>query len=497
MDLQFLVNPWFVSGGFGAVLGVGVLVLIWRSASVLAGWLKTACSKLFTRAGFFWSVISVFMAVSVWQGGAFFSISGDYVGFAVAFFLDLVTVVLMHAQLESRYRGENGRANLFVFFIAVTCGTSGYANLAVALNSFKAATMLPNAPEWVQAAAPFALASSPLFVIMMSIAAEMIVNIRPLDKLKEGEYEADEKKRVTLLEIRNRYYEKQIDAALALQTIKARFRSNRSRGWFLRLPWVRRLDVDLLVSEATKKLDDRFAVLAQQSEQLAQLTTSVQSLQRVDVTAMVVGAIDPLASKVLALAQLNEQVSNQLQGLQGQVKPLDTAVLVREITRQLDTVYAARFEALTRHNEELSMQLSLLMVEVQAFDDAGDTEELETSVRASYPVELANAIESLLSDYPSLQAWLSACQRSATIEQVIEATGHSRKMIVNRINDHTIKRTRKAGKYRVDSVIAWLKTAPLPKSNRVTSGKLEAVKAPSNGHSKDTVKLDEFEPVGV
>jgi hypothetical protein len=508
----------------GSVLAGWLLI---RFFAVLAGWWASVYKKLFTRAGFFWTVIACFMAVSVWQGGAFFSISGDLMGFSVALFLDLVTVVLMHAQLESRYRGENGRANLFILFISLTCGMSCYANLAMALNTFKAAVMLPNAPEWVQGFAPYALASSPLFVIMMSIAAEMIVNIRPLDKLNEKEYEGDEKKRINLLEIRNRYYEKQVDAALALQTIKAKHRASRSRGWLLRLPWVRRLDVDFVVSEAAKKLDERFTKITEQNTQLAtsiqalqgidvpglvrasvdplalslaqynqQFTSQLQALQQVDVTGLVVGAVDPLASKVLALAELSQQVSSQLQALQGQVKPLDTVALVEGITRQLDAVYSAKFEALTRHNEDLSMQVSALLAEIQEGDSLGDTEEL-TSVVTPYSAELMADIQSLLTRYPILERWASAGRRSVTIEEIQEVTGHSRKMVVNRVNDHTIKRTRKAGKYRVDSVIDWLKVAPLPRSNRDKSGRLEAVQPGTNGHSKDTIKLDEFEPVGV
>ena len=61
---------------------------------------------------------------------------------------------------------------------------------------------------------------------MMSIAAEKIVNVRPLDKLKEEEYDADEQKRVRLLEIRNQYAIRQAQIELEkeaeCQRIKAR-----------------------------------------------------------------------------------------------------------------------------------------------------------------------------------------------------------------------------------------------------------------------------------
>jgi hypothetical protein len=478
--------PWIMCLGAGLPVGIAIAIGLWRSWAKLGGWLQIARSRIFTRAGFFWSVMVAFMAVSVWQGGAFFSVTGDLVGYAVALFLDLVTIVLMHAQLESRYRGENGRANLFVFFISITCGVSTFGNMAMALNTFNASAMLPNAPTLVQTFAPFVLASSPLFVIMMSVASEMVINVRPLDKLDTRDYEADENKRVQILNIRNQYYTRQVDAELELQRIKSRRRVERVGGWFLRWPWVKSLDVNSVVSEAANKLDARFEALTQQNQQLSQ---QVRDLQQVDITGLVADMVNPLA---LTLSQLNQQVSNQLQGLQSQIKPLDTIALVQEITRQLDAVYSAKLEVLTRNNEELGMQLSLLMTEIQAFDDAGDTEELEPIVKTPYPVELARAIEGLLSDYPSLQAWLSTGRRSATIEDIMAATGHSRKMVVNRVNDHTIKRTRKAGKYRVDSVIAWLKIAPLPKSGRDTTGTLQAVKVAANGHGKQTVKLDQL-----
>jgi len=102
---------------------------------------------------------------------------------------------------------------------------STFANLAMSLNTFQADTMLKNAPGWIQATSPYALASLPLFVIMMSIAAEMVVNIRPLAELNEEEYEADEQKRVHLLDIRNQYAIQQAqieaDKELRIQQIEA------------------------------------------------------------------------------------------------------------------------------------------------------------------------------------------------------------------------------------------------------------------------------------
>src|SRR5436853_6667107 len=235
MDVTFIFNPTVMPIVIAGIIGVVLLtVVITRRDAIVKG-LEQVCLRLFTRAGFFWTVNFVFMAVSVLHAGAFFGITGNghdlpglgaYLGFAVSFFLDLVTVILMQAMLEARYRGEDGRARQFLFFITVCCGTSTFANLAISLNDFDAPRMLPHAPFWVQTAAPYVLASFPLFVIMMSIAAEMIVNLRPLEKLHEEEYEADEKKRLRIMQIRNTYLEKQANEELRALTIRTQMKAN-------------------------------------------------------------------------------------------------------------------------------------------------------------------------------------------------------------------------------------------------------------------------------
>src|SRR5436853_4820079 len=235
MDSASLFNPIVTSGIVAAIASVVVLVAIIKNRAAIGASLGQLRSRLFTRSGFFWTVNIVFMAVSVLHAGVFFGITGNehdlpgmaqYLGFAVSFFLDLVTVILMQAMLESRYRGEDGRARQFLFFITVCCGTSTFANLAISLNDFDAPRMLPHAPFWVQTAAPYVLASFPLFVIMMSIAAEMIVNLRPLEKLHEEEYEADEKKRLRIMQIRNTYLEKQANEELRALTIRTQMKAN-------------------------------------------------------------------------------------------------------------------------------------------------------------------------------------------------------------------------------------------------------------------------------
>src|SRR5947207_7970680 len=194
MDYTLVFNPIITPAIVALAVSAATLGAILKNMAAIMAAIEQIRAKLFTRTGFFWAVNLVFMSISVLHAGAFFGITGnghdipgigEALGFAVSFFLDLVTIILMQAMLEARYRGDDGRAGQFLFFIVVCCATSSFANLAISLNDFDGPKMLPHAGWLIQSAAPYVLASFPLFVIMMSIAAEMIVNIRPLESLDE------------------------------------------------------------------------------------------------------------------------------------------------------------------------------------------------------------------------------------------------------------------------------------------------------------------------
>jgi hypothetical protein len=290
MNYSILFNPIATPITIAAIASLAVLVVTTKHRRSIAAMLVQTGQRLFSRSGFFWTVNIVFMAVSVLHAGVFFGITGNghdlpgaaaYLGFAVSFFLDLVTVILMQAMLESRYRGENGRARQFLFFITVCCGTSTFANLAISLNDFDAPRMLPHAPFWVQAAAPYVLASFPLFVIMMSIAAEMIVNLRPLESLDVEEYEADEEKRIAILQIRNTYLEKQAAEELRALEIRAAMQSNKS-VYRPRISWPRfggkAVDTEAMIMQITEQLQEHY------NEQIAALSEQINILKNTPIT---------------------------------------------------------------------------------------------------------------------------------------------------------------------------------------------------------------------
>jgi hypothetical protein len=424
MDItQVLYNPLITPivvaiAGSLAVLGT----LFWQRAAITNA-SNAIRAKLFTRSGFFWSSIFVFMAVSVIQAGAFFSISGNAIGFAVAFFLDLVTVVLMHAQLESRYRGENGRANLFIFFIVLTCGMSTYANLAISQNDFNAAKMLPHASPQVQDAAPYALASFPLFVIMMSIAAEKIVNVRPLDKLKEGEYEADEQKRVHILQIRNQY---------ALE--QAQLSVNRK--------------LQNLQIKADQELREQ-QIKAQRQGQKMAYKASKQGRTFFLITWLF--PKDPANTQQIALAvstELKAIYEPQIEELKHRFETLSTTI----------TIEAPNGQAHSDDQQDIT--------DAKADSEHGSIEIPTHSTQSTASVlleDLPSDVQMVVNRYPNVYSeWLARNIKTVTIPEIVRITGHRRQRVTPQVGK-TLKRTpANENLFFVTSVIEWLKIAPLP-----------------------------------
>lgn len=121
----------------------------------------------------------------------------------------------------------------------------------------------------------------------------------------------------------------------------------------------------------------------------------------------------------------------------------------------------------------------------------------------SSPLPAPHRTDSLASDpmtieaekhYPIVSSWLSRKERSVTIEEVIQGTGHSPQMVHKRAKDGTFRKTRREGHYTLSSVITWLSSAPLPKTKErekePITGEMEAVKSNGNGHA--TIALNDL-----
>jgi hypothetical protein len=438
MDSTLIVNPVITPAIVALAASGATLAMIIKNMTAITATLKQIRTKLFTRAGLFWTVNLVFMAVSVLHAGIFFGITGNghalpgagqMLGFAVSFFLDLVTIVLMQAMLEARYRGEEGRARQLLLFIAICCGTSTFANLAISLNDFNAATMLPHAPGWLQAASPYVLASFPLFVIMMSIAAEMIVNVRPLESLNEQEYEADEIKRINILQIRNTYLQKQADEELRMLTIRAQMKANKllqkgkmpnSFRWF----WEKPVQTSVIITEIT----EQFKALYE---------PQIETLKK-------------------RLEEVNAPINNA--GFDAIIKePQPEADHMNNVPPSW--LYASTNETSTGS--------------IPATRD----EQNDVMPQVSGPIQMETWLLEISKNYPRVASeWLAAKRKTVTIDEIVMVTGHAKRKVVKA----PFKRsTRNPDLVLVSSVMEWLKTAPLPantsRQKELTSDELPVI----------------------
>jgi hypothetical protein len=424
MDTAYFINPYITPGVVAAIFSIVVVVAIVKSRAIIGKMFGQLHAKVFTRAGFFWTVNIIFMAVSVLHAGIFFGITGNshdipgvaqYLGFAVSFFLDLVTIILMQALLEAKYRSDEQRARQFLFFITICCSTSTFANLAISLNDFDSIKVLPNAPVWIQIVAPYVLASFPLFVILMSIAAEMIVNVRPLDSLNEEEYEADEKKRIRLLQIRNDYLQRQADEELRALSIRATMYANKQlrRGqlpksfrWF----WEKPIDIDAVIAGITAQMK------AMYEPQIEELNRRLEDLQN--------------QSQSLIFAERNPEEN----------EPSGTVFEVGKMDGQSTGIIAFNAE----------------LVEV-------------------------------VKRYPKIASeWLAKNQKSTTLEEVMRITGHSKR----RLNRAPLQRSPlNKDLIRINSVIEWLKTAPMPENPDAFVSVIDMVDANERQEQNDHVGM--------
>ncbi|TMC21689.1 MAG: hypothetical protein E6J34_08915 [Chloroflexi bacterium] len=459
--VPYLINPYISSGVVATVFSVAILVVVIRHMNAIGKSLAQLHARVMTRTGFFWSVNLVFMAVSILHAGIFFGITGNgrdvpvvaqYLGFAVSFFLDLVTIVLIQAMLEARYRGEELRARQFLAFIAICCATSTFANLAISLNDFDAHIVLPHAPLWVQVSSPYVLASFPLFVIMMSIAAELIINVRPLDSLNEDEYEADEKKRLNILQIRNTYLQKQVDEELRALTIQAQMRANqrlrkgqwaKSFRWF----WEKPLSADIVIASVTTQLK---AMYEPRIEELQRRLEDVQ--QQV--------TMPPVQDAWWW--QTAEQQESTSSLLAGQQKLPDTSELQPRSQSGILTAL--------KNRERSDVSVSQKTGKMQALRE----------------------VMEVVKRYPKVAAeWLEKGTKSASLDEIAEVTGHSRRQLSQASFQHA---TRNKDLILIASVFEWLKTAPLPENSDAFQVEKDAdeddEKRAQNGHSM--VQTDEW-----
>jgi hypothetical protein len=101
--------------------------------------------------------------------------------------------------------------------------------------------------------------------------------------------------------------------------------------------------------------------------------------------------------------------------------------------------------------------------------------------------------------YPKIASeWLAKNQKSTTLEEVMRITGHSKR----RLNRAPLQRSpRNKDMIRVNSVIEWLKTAPVPENADASISVIDVVdtneRQEQNGHMDAAIPRDDLFEMNV
>ncbi|MBO0792642.1 MAG: ABC transporter ATP-binding protein, partial [Ktedonobacteraceae bacterium] len=124
--------------------------------------------------------------------------------------------------------------------------------------------------------------------------------------------------------------------------------------------------------------------------------------------------------------------------------------------------------------ENISPDESPLLHDQQEQDDLKErnTGELLIAEAAEQAApNLAIEFADVLQAYPAARRWIDSGENSISVDEIIEATGHSKRRIAYHARNTFARALQNPDRYTVTSVLKWLKTAPAPN----TTAKIEVV----------------------
>lgn len=491
--------------------------------------------KLFSRTTFFWVVNIVFMAISAYHAAPFFGsvISsvpgleaiGPYIGLPVAFVMDGITIVFMQARLEANYKHDKKKSGMYIRYVFAGAALNTLANLYTDIQHFDA-SKYNRVGDILLFCAPLVLSIFPMFLVAISKAADEMVNVKPLEDIDVEEYRKDEEKRVSILEAQNEFLDREAQAEQKFIEIEMRQKENERRRKgkspqtskvereFLLARWFfpqrqAILNTPQIVNETVKAMKDlyepRLIAITQHNQALQDQLTLAQQL----INDMLLVAHDSQSQ----IVQFQSVVCSDIETLHGTIEDMFTSRLPGVIGEVKTDLLQSLEQGYKTVN---TVPLSSVQQPVQQ-RSKGDDKGENTSPLAEKPKDYYGLAEEkfqeLLLSYPSLQRWQSTGARTASIDETIDVTNHSRKMIANRVKDGTLKKTVNPNVLRIDSIVRWLLQAPLPKFNSAdktedsggpNTGEIEAIEASNNhhngngnGHKTDKLSLDDLEPLEV
>jgi len=473
-------NLWVITSNLNKPYALAIVPV--AVASVIIGWvifkffrtIESWCKRAYQAASqankennsarFFIFVIIVFMVVSVLEAGPFFNVIEHgalfgLLGYITVFAIDLIAIQSMFARLEAvRMRDEVG-ARIYLLGVLVCAGLSAFANGYSSLSGFQEAVS-GQLPEWMNTVAPWLGMGFPLLILLLSITADYTVD-RTSSKLDAQKYKEQEDKRIAVLKVRRESQQEMLQ-----------------------------IEQDLADITRTRK-----AVQKGKSERTFFLVRMLFPKDPLNMQQVANAALETMKPQIQALIDQNNALQEQVaimakQGQQSQVLQRQDRAIIDHQIEAIQTQRDVDMEALIRHieaasqgsNEAISEEITTDEMEAVASDTQDGTEELD------------EATQKVVSDYPIVLSWLSGSARSVSLQEVMKGTGHSAQRVHKAARDNLFQRTRREGYYRIDSVVNWLKTAPLPKAKDASKSRpiTDELRPVSNGHRNITKPLGEL-----
>lgn len=543
-------NTWIITDNLDkpyALLAGPVLV-----GSILVGWLTIKFFKTIERgckagwealvraqkedssAQFFWAVIVVFMVVSVFASGSFFTdlehntVPG--LGYIVALFIDLVAVQAMKARLNAvRMRDQRGQA-LYLSGVFLCSGASAFANVYTSLSEFHQ-TATGVLPIWMLNVAPWFGLIFPALILLLSITADYTLD-QTSTKLNPENYRKQEQKRIELIEIQRDMLQRRLQVEREIDQLTSQIKSKKSGRTFFLVAWLFPRDplsmqavTTAVVEEVKKTYDAQFAGLNQQvSSQLRQLaeqfTQSSQSaIKEIQIT---------LSNLQIDLTSERSSTGQQLSAITKQIELIteSNGRFQDEIESTLSTTVSEQIAtALQSYNllDETAITDHITAV-IQEYT-VDQTDDHSTPIDSPKPLYrlLTEDLKQVIERFPAIDSWIRAGQRTVSVSDIVQATGFSSQFVGRQASDGQFTRIKTDNLkvktdsiYNTKSVINWLKTNPSPqkraaKKREQTTEEINAIPQQDtegiptiietqNGHNrlpKETVKLDEYALLGA
>jgi len=123
---------------------------------------------------------------------------------------------------------EKRSAGWYLCSIMACSGLSAFGNLAMSLEDFQPDS-LNHAGSLIQRVSPWLGVAFPLLIILISIAADKVLDVNPTEHLDVEAYRKLEQKRIAILVERNNFLEQQVEQDRRRDDIKQRAKDNKRR----------------------------------------------------------------------------------------------------------------------------------------------------------------------------------------------------------------------------------------------------------------------------